>query len=346
MRKLRVQLDTSPLASDHAIRGIGSYTKGLYSALSKHVEIDVIDSNQTTHQKPDIVHYPYFDLFFPTLKKTQNTPFVVTVHDVIPLLFPDHYRPGLRGKFHFFRQKQALRAASAVITDSEASKKDIVTYLNIPSEKVHVTYLAAKETLSQPAAKQTASVLSKLNLPKKYCLYVGDINYNKNIPNLIKSLQDIPDEYHLVLLGKNFTQQDIPEWQAIAQQLTNFQKRIHILSRVESDDQLAAVYAGAAVYVQPSLYEGFGLPVLEAMKCGTVVVSTRLGSLPEVAGPECIYADHPSPEGLATAISQAFSLTAEQRKQKILALQNWEKQFTWKSTAQKTIAVYQRVLEK
>lgn len=343
---MKVLIDTSPLSSEHAVRGVGMYTRFLSEALERHKGIEVFRSGlDQTVPRADVIHYPFFDLFFPTLPFLKRRPTVVTIHDVIPLIFPAAYPPGKRGTLAHTRQKMSLKTVAAVITDSNASKNDIVQHLGVPEEKVHVVYLAANPFLTPITGQALRSARRRLKLPARYILYVGDINYNKNLPQLIKALKFLPDDVKLVCVGKNFVPQEIPEWQAIEAQvaLSNVEERVVFRSDILSDDyaSLSALYSAALCYVQPSLYEGFGLPVLEAMRCKTPVVATRNSSLTEIGGSVVEFVETDA-EDMAKGIRNVLSLSAVKRKALVTKAAQWQESFTWDTTAKETIAVYER----
>lgn len=348
---MKVLIDTSPLSSGHAIRGVGTYTRELLEHLEQIEDIEVFRSStleKGKNLKPDITHFPFFDLFFNTLPIDMTKKTVVTVHDVIPLKFPQYYPPGIKGKLRFNQQKIALKTVNGIITDSESSKIDIVKYLGIPEEKIHVVYLAANPNLKAQKEIVVNKVAKRYHLPKQYVLYVGDINYNKNIPQLIKMMKFLPENVHLVCVGKNFVEQEIPEWQWIETQLalSNVAPRVHFLTNVltDSEEDLAAIYSGALCYIQPSLYEGFGLPVLEAMQCRTPVVATNTSSLPEVGGEDAVYTGT-NAEELAAGVEQVLSWSKSRREQKIKAAYQWSQTFSWQKTAANTVEVYKKVLK-
>ena len=141
---MKVVIDISPLQTGHKTRGIGIYTRELSQGLRKVDKINSYILTTRPHQvkQVSLIHYPYFDLFFHTLPIQKRTRTVVTIHDVIPLIFPLWFKPGLRGRFHLFLQKLALKKVDAVITDSHNSKTDIVKYLKVPADKIHVVHLA------------------------------------------------------------------------------------------------------------------------------------------------------------------------------------------------------------
>ena len=346
---MKILIDTSPLDTGHAIRGIGIYTRLLTEHLEERNDITVVRSGteKANKFKPDLIHYPYFDLFFSTLPLIKKHPTILTIHDVIPLIFPDHYPPGIKGKARFIKQKSALANVKAVITDSESSKEDIQKHLGVDANKIHVVYLAANPELEAADEKEIRRVRRNYKLPKNYVLYVGDINYNKNIPQLIKAARYLPQHVKLVCLGKSFIEQDIPEWHWIKTQLalSDVEDKVKFLADVPGGavSDMAGIYSGALCYVQPSLYEGFGLPILEAMRCKTPVVSTQNSSLIEVAGDHAVYVDK-NAESIAKGINEVLAWSKTKRQQKIKAASNWSQNFNWDKTTQETIDVYKKVL--
>ena len=347
MSNLKVLMDTSPLDSGHAVRGIGTYTRNLLGSLEKESDLEIIRSSSPAADfNPDVIHFPFFDLFRPTLPLLQKRPVVVTIHDVIPLLFPDYYPVGIKGNLAFKKQKLALKRVAQVITDSNASKNDIEKYLNVPANKIVVIPLAASDELTPATPSLQKIVKNKYSLPDEYILYVGDINYNKNLPQLIKALKYLPTSLHLVLVGKNFISQEIPEWKWIETQiaLSNVAARVHFITSVTTDavDELSAIYSQAIAYVQPSLYEGFGLPVLEAMRCNTPVVATHLSSLPEVTGKFGVLTGDQA-EDLAGGVQSVSDWSKTVRQEKVHQALEWSRTFTWQKVAHLTKKVYQKV---
>lgn len=344
---MRVNLNTSPLQTGHSGRGIGTYTRQLQHALQLVSEVELV-ANATT---ADVIHYPFFDLFFRTLPlhmPWKKQAVVVTIHDVIPLQFPEHYRPGVRGSLRFLSQQAALRFVDHIITDSVASQQAISKYLGRSQRDITVVPLAAASDFEPQSKIMRQHVREKYGLPKQYILYVGDINYNKNIPQLIQALSGVDEKITLVCVGKNFEKQNIPEWHAIQSVLDEhaLHDRVRFVTRIDSDstDELAAVYQSAACYVQPSLAEGFGLPVLEALQSGTVVVSTQGGSLPEVGGTAALYTDGFSASAMAKTINQALALNKKERIDRIAAGKKWAHTFSWQNTAVATYHVYENAV--
>jgi len=340
---LRVTIDTSPLSNGNKHRGVGAYTRFLLDGLRSISNISIVESD------PDIIHYPYFDLFFSTLPIFRKTNTVVTIHDLIPLVFPKKYPMGKKGFFNFFRQRIALKSVKAIITDSESSKRDIVRLLKVDPENVHVVYLAANPALKAVSSSTFQNVSNEYKLPQKYILYVGDINYNKNITQLIKALKYLPDDIHLVCVGKNFIPHSIPEWTAIEVQMTlsNVQDRVRFIHSLKSDlnQDLAAFYSGSICYVQPALYEGFGLPVLEAMKCRTPVVCSHNSSLIEIGGDVVQFVD-PTAESISDGVKIILNLSVAERSLRVKKAEEWAARFSWEKVARETALVYQHTAEK
>lgn len=344
---MRILLDTSPLNSGHAGRGIGAYTRNLLAALQDKDDVDVI-AEAYTHKRArdlDIVHFPYFDLFFATMPSVKE-PSVVTIHDVIPLQFPAQYPIGFKGRWAHLRQVGRLGSINHIVTDSQTSKDRIVELLGVQSNKISVVYLAANPMLFPASTKEIANSKRKFNLKSPYVLYVGDINYNKNLPELIKSFRYLPNDLQLVMVGNNFYQQEIPEWEAIERQLAavGMLDKVKLITNIppENTAELAAVYSGAECYVQPSLEEGFGLPVLEAMRCGTPVVASNCGAHTEIAGESAWLVD-PEAEAIAGGIKAVLHLSEKEREQIIRVGHAWEKEFTWDKAAEEMIRIYARV---
>ncbi len=338
---MKINLDSIHMNGQNAHRGIGMYTACLKEALT-NMGIDI------TSDDPDLVHYPYFDLFFHTLSVKKDIPTVVTVHDVIPLIYKYAYPPGIKGSIRFFQQLISLRSVAAIITDSACSKKDICKHLGVDKEKVFVTLLAGNPHIQKESKVHIDSVKKKYNLPKTYVLYIGDMNYNKNLPRLISACSKLSKEIHLVLVGRSLMNTDIFEGKQLHNEIMTceMENRVHILNDVPSNpsSEMASIITGASVYIQPSLYEGFGLPVLDAMQCEVVVVSSNTSSLPEVCGDAALYFNPTSIDEMHKTIQQALTLSDEDKKVMISKGVTQAKKFSWVKTAEQTIAVYKKVL--
>lgn len=345
---MKIAIDKGPLASGDSIRGIGTYV----GEITRHLKnVDVVDLSKSDLSKYDIVHFTRFHPFFICLpfSKPKGTKFVLTIYDLIPLIYPKHYPPGIRGWLKWQINKFLIRKnVDAVITISETSKKDICRFIGIDPRKVFVTYLAPRpifknlETPARPAGggNWKLEVKKRYGLPNRFALYVGDINYNKNISSLIKAcrIAKIP----LVISGKQAVDvENMDLSHAELKHLKNIDWTGVTRLGYISDEDLCSVYNLASVYVQPSFYEGFGLPMVEAFACGTPVVASKTQALVEIGDGGPLYADAGSPAEMAEKIKNIL----DDPKQKKTATDNGlkrAKEFSWDATARKTQEVYEK----
>jgi glycosyltransferase involved in cell wall biosynthesis len=352
---IKVGFITSVLNTGHAGRGIGVYTANLLSYLKKNesaYDISVIDINDTSHSLKgfDIIHYPYFDLFFHTLPILHSTRFVVTCHDVIPLEFPDHYPPGVRGNINLFLQKMALNNVSAVLTDSYASVKAIRKYLGVDHNHLKMIYLGPSDDIHRVTDKvKLNAIKKKYNLPEKFVLNVGDINWNKNIPGLVKACLDL--HLPLVLIGKQaalIDEMDVhhAELGHLSELKSLFISHSSEILRLGfiADVDFAAVCTLATIYCQPSYAEGFGLSVLHALACGTPVACSHTHSLPEVAGDSAVYFDPYDQQSIMNALSKLLTDTKLRRSVSDSGLVQ-AKKFSWDKAARETLSVYKHLVQ-
>lgn len=350
---MTIALNTSPLTSGHKDRGIGEYTRVLQDALEMYgKDYTIVPFNGADIPKQaTIVHYPFFDIYSRSLHVGRHTT-VVTVHDLIPLKYPDKFPSGIRGRINWYFQKQSLKRAHAVITDSVASKNDIHKIAAIPRERIYVVYPGSSYRLLSEAYMNKKDSNNTYNIPHNYILYVGDVNWNKNIPGLIKAFallrQDKEfDGLHLVLVGKSFANKSLPEVAAIMNAID--EGKVHPFVHMPGyipDYDLAIIYNKSACYIQPSFDEGFGFPVLEALSCGGIVVAARVPSLVEIGGSAVTYFDPNSSLEMAESISRALKLNRKDRELRVKEGLGRASQFTLKKMAQQTLHVYHTVLEK
>lgn len=349
---MKIAIDVSPLNSgnflQHRVRGTGFYLRNLRENLLKfhsENEYEFFDRSKKNYVEADVIHYPYFEPYFLTLPSNIKKNIVVTVHDLTPLVFKENFPSGIKGKIKWKIQKRSLEKSDAIITDSLSSKKDIMRFLDYNSNKIHVVYLAAASYFKpQPKIKAT-EVIKKFNLPDKFILYVGDVTWNKNLPRLIEAINKT--DYHLVIVGEAFKSKNYDKtnpWNKdleVAQKLAEKNKRVIPIGFVENED-LVSLYNAAILFVIPSLYEGFGLPVLEAMQSGCPVVTSQRGSLPEVAGEAAYYVDPISADSVIEGIKKVYVDEEIRKKLSHAGLKQAEK-FSWKKTVDDTFKVYETV---
>jgi len=348
MNKIKVHIDDQPLKNESAFRGVGEYTRNLIEALGKQKNLILVQKDEDS----DVVHYPYFDLFFLILPFFKKRPTVVTIHDVTPLIFPEHYPPGMRGNLKFKIQRFSLKSTEAVITDSVSSKKDIVKYLGFPEEKTFVIYLAPRKEFGRLATGNwQLAIREKYKLPDRFVLYVGDVNYNKNILGLVRAFaktQRFKDSKiqrsGMVLVGKAFENRELPEVRVILQLIEELGlvNEVKVLGFVPTKD-LVGIYNCATVYCQPSFYEGFGLPVLEAMACGCPVVAANTASLPEICGDAAVMVN---PNDIGSIADGLKKLIRDENLRRDLTEKGLEQaqKFSWEKAAGETVKVYERIL--
>ena len=341
---LRVAVDISPTKTGHRLRGIGSYTQHLTIHLERIKGVGeefIFFENPATPPPADVIHHPYFDLFLHTLSIKKRSNRVVTIHDVIPLIFPEHFPVGVRGFLNFYLQKKALKNTDIIICDSQISKQDIADKLSFPQDQIKVIYLAAGENFKKIIdIQRMEKVEQKYLLPKNFILYVGDVNWHKNIEGLIHAVKLA--KVNLVLTGEALDNANLIQTQNINKLIKklNLEKKI-IKTKYVSEQDLIILYNLADLTVLPSFYEGFGLPVLESMACQTPVVCSDKGSLKEIIGDDLAFVCDPAnPESIALKIEQALSLSASGREKLGERLQKHASKFSWSKTAQETVEVY------
>ena len=348
---MHIAIDISPLQTGHKVRGTGFYLHNLKKSLEQYFpnnQYTFFIQKQKLPNTIELIHYPYFDPFFITLPFQKNVKTVVTVHDLTPIVFSKEFPSGIKGTIKWQLQKHNLQKVDAIITDSENSKKDIVRFIKYPAEKVHVVYLAAGEEFKklQITNFKFQMLKKKYNLPEKFALYVGDVTWNKNLPRLIKAVEKA--EVPLVMVGKALVQENFDKtnlWNKDlieVQTLSKNNKNIIRLGFV-STEELVLLYNIATLFVMPSLYEGFGLPIIEAMSCGVPVITTKRGSLSEVAEESAYYVDGYSIEDIVNGIKEVFENSQLRKELSEKGLKQSQK-FTWKKTTKQTIEVYKNVL--
>jgi glycosyltransferase involved in cell wall biosynthesis len=287
----------------------------------------------------DVAHVPYWGspLWRPV-------PTVVTVHDLIPLLLPA-YRGGLPVRLYTRLVAASARRAAAVLTDSLSSKDDIQTHLGIPPERVSCIYLAAGEAFSAEPEPDDPIIREQYGLPERYVLYLAGHDERKNVAGLVEAFATVAraDNDVALIIGGKLPEQDVaPFYDPRPLIATLGIEESVILAGWVDEAHAPALYRGAACAGFASRYEGFGLPVLEALACGTPLVCSNTSSLPELLGDAGFAVDPDDTQALAGAILACLvdePLAAELRQRG----PEQAARFSWERTAQKTLAIYQRV---
>ena len=268
---------------------------------------------------------------------------VVTVYDLSFLRFPETFNRSNRIYLSQFTPP-SLRRADRVITISEETRRDVIELCGVPPERVTAILLAADERFEPAAPDDVTAFRARHDLPDRSVLYQGTLQPRKNVETLVRAYARLrdqgSDDHILVLAGPR-------GWQY--ESIFELTRQLGLADSVRfpgfvPDDDLPLWYSSATVFAYPSVYEGFGLPLLEAMACGAPVVSSNASSLPEVVGDAGVLVDPSDVEGLCSALRQL--LEDEPRRQALATAGRARAQtFSWRRTASETVQVYREVLE-
>lgn len=345
--KIKVALVNPPVVG-HLIRGTGVYASALFRELEKIDGLEIIKRNFGDDvTDSDLVHYPYFDPFFMTLKINPKIKTVVTVHDLIPLKYPPHFPIGIKGHLKWFWQQRLLQKADRILTDSYASREDIINLAGVGQKKIKVVYLGVDNEFRKINDKNLLEKARKnMNLPDHFLLTVGDVNWNKNIPNLIRIFNSIHkknEKLHLVLVGQGFISKS-SELNGVLELINSFklQYKIIRLSNISVSD-LVSVYNLADLFILPSFAEGFGLPLLEAYACQCPALTTKAESLLELAGRSSVYID-PNDNSLGAEIVLEILASTAKKQEMIANGLKRVSEFSWQKCARETLDFYKKVL--
>lgn len=278
------------------------------------------------------------DLFHSSdwLEPPAKCPKITTIHDLAILKYPENFLPkGGHDIVANTKRKLELvkKESAAIIAVSENTKKDIIELLGIPERKIHVVYEGIPRWLKKVSTEKVEKIKEKYRIEGNYLLSVSTLEPRKNIARIIeahKLLMKKNKDLLLVLVGKIGWGESL-----------NIGRNTVVTGYVYGEE-LCALYSGASALVFPTLYEGFGLPILEAMSCGCPVVTSNVSSMPEVAGEAAVLVDPLSLEGIAEGIKEAL----ENREELIKKGYEQVKKFSWEKAAEETLTVYQKALGK
>lgn len=286
----------------------------------------------------DLVHCNTF-----SVPRLRNAKLVSTIYDLTVITHPECHQKGnidrcVKGI------KDSLERADHIIAISEHTKKDIMKHFNAPDSLITVTHLAAGPEYHEVTDRAAlASARAKYKLPADYILFVGSLEPRKNVKGLLKAYAAVPQKlrkaFPLVIAGgRGWLNSDIP---GIVEAL-GIKEGVRFAGYLDATD-ISAVYSGASVFAYPSLYEGFGLPILEAMSCGSPVVTSKTSSMPEVAGDAAVLVDPMDADELAFALQKVLEdegLRAGMRKKGLARAAS----FSWDRCAKETVEIYRKVM--
>ncbi len=286
----------------------------------------------------DLVHAPVY-----AAPLGSRCPFVVTLHDMVPFVYPEMLRPAKRA---YLRRIVALsaRRSAAVICISESTRRDVLRILGISPDKVHVVPVGVEPAMKPLPRAEVDAFRVKRGLPEEYLLYVGTLEPRKNIPLLLRAYYVLLQAGRalpplLVGGGKGWY------YSAIEELISDLALGDHVrLVGYIPQEELALWYNGAKVFIFPSLYEGFGIPPLEAMACGVPVITSNTSALPEVVEDAGMMVDAHSPDELAVALDHVLR---DPQLHRSMAQRGLERaaHFSWEQSARQTAAVYRAALD-
>lgn len=283
----------------------------------------------------DIIHSPENSTLVTKLKFQKK---IITVHDIRQHVFPEF---NIETMLSYLFLPTTLKNADKIITVSNSTKNDIINYFQISADKIQVIYEAADKKFKPLEHEDLLPIKKKYSLDFPFILYVGNLSKHKNIPQLIKAFYNIRKldcNHKLVIAGKK-------KWKY--KEIFDLIDKLDLHDEViftgyVSDKDLPALYNLADLFVYPSIYEGFGLPPLEAMACGCPVITSNTSSLPEVVGDAGIMVDPYDVDELSTAIFKVLSNDVV-RKDLVIKGLDRVKMFSWEKCAKDTINVYYEV---
>jgi glycosyltransferase involved in cell wall biosynthesis len=303
-------------------------------------------ARQVAKDRLDLFHAPCL-----TAPLYLNCPLVVTVHDMI-WSFPQQFSKNgsrsikrkLMERYNYAIPKTAIKRASAIITVSHAAKESIVEHSGLKADHIFVTYEAASPSFKQIKAEQSIeSVRQKYKLPPDFIFAIGSADPRKNINALVQAYvllsQELKEKYPLLIVWTHSLLTDELSQKIEELGLTKY---VRFLRQVSTDD-LVLLYNVASLFVFPSLYEGFGLPLLEAMACGVPVIASNNSSIPEIVGEAALLFEAQDTQSLSSLIEQVLTddiLNARLQKAGLAR----SAEFAWEKCAQETLMVYKQVL--
>jgi len=266
-------------------------------------------------------------------------PFVVTVHDMSYYYYPEAFRAANRSYLQLLGQR-SVRRARRVIAVSQSTKDDLIKHYGLPAARVDVVYHGVDEAFRPLPAGEVAAFRARQSLPERFLLFVGTLEPRKNVVRLVEAYARLPQPCPPLMLvgGRGWYYEEV--FRRVEE--LGLADRVHLAGYVPAAD-LPYWYNAAEVLVYPSLYEGFGLPPLEAMACGTPVISSTASSLPEVVGDAGLLVDPSDVDALAAAMEQVLADAGLRERMRAAGLERAQR-FTWHRAARQTVDSYRRAL--
>lgn len=266
---------------------------------------------------------------------------VVTIHDLIFLRHPEYYnfimRQILKAKTYY-----ACRHADKIIAISRQTKQDIMDFYHIPESRIEVVYQGCNPAFQHKVSEDVQLATQKFyQIPSRYILCVGTIEPRKNQLTLVRTLPELREKIHLVLIGKSTPYQHVIEEEA---HRLGIQERVHIFNRIPNRD-LPAIYQGSTLFASLSFFEGFGIPVLEAITSGVPVIAATGSCLEEAGGPDSIYCDPSNPAQIADKFNELLACP-ERRVQMIQSGLKYASSFSESSVTGQLLSVYRQLLQR
>ena len=306
-------------------------------------------SREVYRHDVDVFFFPAVYSYFPILNRTKV---LLTLHDVIADHHPSLIFPNAKSKYLWkLKQRIAIKQADMVATVSEYSKQEIVKYFRLPESKIRLISEAARPVFKVlPTNNGFLSTLEKydLHLDKRFLLYVGGISPHKNLNTLIDAFKQIADtgiddELKLVLVGDYKDDPFFSAYPTLKAKVSDLKLEDKVIfTGFITDEDLAYLYNAATLLVFPSLEEGFGLPAIEAMSCGTPVAASKTGSLPEVLGSVGRYFDPMNSKEMAAVIRSVLDDESTRQQMKADGLKR-SQNFRWKRAAEETLAIFKEL---
>jgi glycosyltransferase involved in cell wall biosynthesis len=284
---------------------------------------------ETFIPKPTDVFHAWEELIPPS----KDTPVVATIHDLAMLKFPETANPSTLAK-HQAAWKRLKETDAHVIAVSQATKKDVIEMLGFKPEKVHLVYEALPEEHQLTITNdEAAEALRRMGLNRPFILFVGAVEPRKNVERLIEAWIPFQNDLDLVIAGK-------PGWGTFLKEVPG----LKLVGSV-SNKQLVALYKRAQVFAYPSLYEGFGLPILEAFTYGTPVLTSQNSAMSEISGNASLLVNPLEVESITKGLNKLLNEKGPDKEHRRQAMKLQLQLFSWDRTAEKTIKVYKRAFE-